>query len=254
MRAHRARLLHASALLALTLAPGAVDAQVVRGRLIDLNTDQPIPRAYVALMDEQYRFVASTVSDSAGEFRLAAPRPVSLMLYAALDGYYAMNSDVLELSTADTVDLEFRLQPIIIQLDTLAARVRSRLPVNPRLERVGFYDRQRQGLGSYVTRESLEAASPAARLGDVLRRLPGLIVGEDGSIRVRTGGALGGGCSAPLVFLEGAPWALDEHRGVNAFYPNDVEAVEVYTHLGSLPAQYGGASSACGVILIWLRR
>ena len=254
MRARGARLLGSSALLALTLAPGAVGAQVVRGRLIDLNTDQPIPHAFVALMDEGYQFVTSTVSDSAGEFRLAAPRPASLMLYAALDGYYAMNSDLLELSAADTVDLEFRLQPIIIQLDTLAAVVRSRPPVDPRLERVGFYDRQKQGLGSFVTRETLETASPAARLGDVLRRLPGLIVGEDGSVRVRTGGALSAGCSTPLVFLEGAPWQLDEHRGINAFYPNEIEAVEVYTHLGSLPAQYGGASSACGVILIWLRR
>jgi hypothetical protein len=35
--------------------------------------------------------------------------------------------------------------------------------------------------------------------------------------------------------------------------PDNIEAIEVYNGVAQVPAQYGGAHSACGVVLIWLR-
>lgn len=36
--------------------------------------------------------------------------------------------------------------------------------------------------------------------------------------------------------------------------PEDVHAIEVYRTPSEIPAQFGGAESACGVILVWTQR
>ncbi|HEX5726903.1 MAG TPA: hypothetical protein VFX98_15620, partial [Longimicrobiaceae bacterium] len=56
----------------------------------------------------------------------------------------------------------------------------------------------------------------------------------------------------PRLFLDGVPAStggpIDE-----VIEPMNVEAIEVYRGAAEIPAQYGGSSSACGVIVIWTR-
>jgi Carboxypeptidase regulatory-like domain/TonB-dependent Receptor Plug Domain len=229
-------------------------AQMIRGRLLDVHSDAPIASGLVAVLDSESAFIVQARTDSAGAFTLLLPRAGQGVLFASRDGYYDMIGDTVDLLIGDTIDLEFRLQPMVVALDTLTAVVRSGPPVNPRLVDSGFYDRRKQGFGNFFSHEFFDRYPPGARMTDVLRRVPGLQVTDDGGVSLRTGAALAGGCSAPRVFVDGVEWALSSRPGINEFRPDQIEALEVYTHLGALPPQFGGATGACGAIVLWLRR
>lgn len=64
-------------------------------------------------------------------------------------------------------------------------------------------------------------------------------------------------CFVPRIFVDGMLITVSERdRDVTrdldqAVRPQDVLAIEVYRRPVEVPAQYGGAESGCGVILIW---
>jgi len=115
-----------------------------------------------------------------------------------------------------------------------------------RLERSGFEQRRRLGLGHIFTREEIEERNPAL-VSDLLRMVPGTeiqMVGGRGRGQVR----LRDGCIPDLV-LNGVrvpdPGPIDDWVSVG-----DLAALEVY---------HGGAGthtllgSNCGTIMAWTR-
>jgi hypothetical protein len=70
----------------------------------------------------------------------------------------------------------------------------------------------------------------------------------------------------PPVFLDGmlvssnTPMTgLTERTGpvrydIDSLHWQDIEAIEIYAGPAQVPPQYGGAHSACGVILFWTRK
>jgi hypothetical protein len=119
------------------------------------------------------------------------------------------------------------------------------------LERVGFNQREKNGLGFYIGPERLAGSHPQV-LSDILRLVPGLRVsyGEHGDI-VSTARGITDGCVQ--YYLDDSPYVEFRPGDVNRFViASDVRAVEVYQGLGT-PAQYDRPGASCTTIVIWTR-
>lgn len=146
---------------------------------------------------------------------------------------------------ADRVATMFvKLDPSVAALDAVA--VEGEGPdVNTKLQE--FYARaQSNHFGHFIDEEQLARIHPE-QTSDALRAVPGVIVRPSrrigNEVRIR-------GC-APLVWVDGlrAPGGeLDElTRGA------DVAAMEIYSSIAGVPAQYTDRTATCGTILVWLK-
>jgi outer membrane cobalamin receptor len=124
---------------------------------------------------------------------------------------------------------------------------------NPGLERVGFYSRQRIGLGTFITRAIIEQRYPTAiRVAELIQQVPGIFRVDEGDnesvIYVRLHPRFDGPCPATL-YVDG----LFFQKRLPRIAAQDIEAIEIYRGAAQVPAQYGGVNAACGVIVIWTR-
>jgi hypothetical protein len=109
----------------------------------------------------------------------------------------------------------------------------------------GFLERQRRGLGRFVTREDIERQG-AIRTTDVLRRMPGVQVYPTSAFGYAI--TMRGGCR-PVVYVDGIRM-MDGSEDLDTFVqPQHIAGIEVYAGLGGAPPQYSG--NACGSVLIW---
>lgn len=119
------------------------------------------------------------------------------------------------------------------------------------LEKVGFTQRRKTGLGFYIGPEQLENARPNF-LSDILRQVPGIRVnyGVYGDVILSARGVTNG---CMLYYMDDSPY-LEMNRGdVNRFVTaREIVAVEVYQGAGT-PAQYVRPGADCATILIWTR-
>ncbi|CAA9313766.1 MAG: hypothetical protein AVDCRST_MAG68-1534 [uncultured Gemmatimonadetes bacterium] len=120
------------------------------------------------------------------------------------------------------------------------------------LRNVGFYDREKRGHGAFLDRAAVEARN-AVRTLDIFRQVRGFNVtynsrGEPGLVTTR-------GYCPPLIFLDGIRmYTVDGRVDPSDFvHPSEVDAVEAYAGLGTIPPEYNATGSACGVVLIWTR-
>jgi outer membrane receptor for ferrienterochelin and colicin len=131
-----------------------------------------------------------------------------------------------------------------------------------RSELGGFYRRMERGFGYFLTREDL-AQPYVHRLADAFRMMPAVdvecstgsgldaTIGMSDTCRVFNRRDVRG---CPLrYFVDGAPFE-PEALGINTLSPEEIEGIEVYVGMGTIPARFGGSRSGCGVIVIWTRR
>ncbi len=273
-------------LLLLTGPASPALGQVLRGRLLDLDTDEPIARGVLTLMREDGVRVQVVTTDSDGRYRLVAPEPGSYLLEARRLGYRPWLDGPIELAAGDEWETEYHLQALPIQLDpvevTAEAEQREAF-----LHHVGFYERQKADFGHFVTRDDIEHRAPT-RMTDLLNGIPGvrLVPSASGlsraSIAFRGSRLSQGGLCHPRVFVDdiivirgdarargtdvqGFPESATEMNRDPAerpeialddvVQPEDVEAIEVYRRGVEVPVRFGGTSTQtqCGVIVIWTR-
>jgi TonB family protein len=113
-----------------------------------------------------------------------------------------------------------------------------------------FYERRDRGIGRYIGKEEMDRRN-ALRTTDVLRAIPGLQVvstPRGNVLRLRANR-----CD-PFIWLDGTP-ATAGYLDVDAFPPNTLEGIEVYSGVGSVPVELRGprGEEACGVIALWTR-
>ena len=144
-----------------------------------------------------------------------------------------------------------------------------------------FMERQRYGIGKFITREQLAKAEGGTRqTGDVIAMVPGVRVRRgNNKIWVASGRAVSaGGCAFcrstglhPIdvaagarpacymdVYLDGilvfdSRYPQNGLFDVNQLRPEAIEGIEVYTSAAQIPAKYNRRASGCGVLLIWIR-
>jgi hypothetical protein len=163
---------------------------------------------------------------------------------------------------ADTVAEAVRLEGV-----TATAR-------GGRLANVGFYQRQREAGGLYVTPDDL-SKRPATPISQILDELPGVSIvrfrpwdpqmgpcrGRE-EMRLAARGSTGQNCGSPVsptcfmeVYVDGVvvqPNVGRPSQDVDRLVSTSaVAAIEVYRGISSVPAQFQTRTSHCGVVLIW---
>jgi hypothetical protein len=249
-----------SGLLLLALHLHSVAAQTVRGRVVDASTRAGVNTVSVFVTASDSSKVASAVTTESGDFVLEVPRKGVYQVHFERIGYAPQATPATYLSEGQKYQLEIRLQASAITLAPVVAKVEPRVQA---LEQAGYYARKRFGIGKFIDRSLIDQ-----RVGqitsEIFRGLPGMMLREKrysrGSYvlfrssiasKMKPNEAF---CPA-RVFVDGllVNPPPTEHYDFELLNLNDIEAFEIY-RTADVPAQYGGADSACGVILIWRRR
>jgi 5-hydroxyisourate hydrolase-like protein (transthyretin family) len=204
---------------------------IVRG-----PSGQPLSEAQVRIRDAAG--VART--DSSGRFALTGQPAGSQLLETRRVGYLLSQVPV-ELRGGKSVEAVVTLTRIVNLDSVLVTARRARYPE--------FEQRRRRGFGRYFDESDIEKRHPF-ETSDLFRMLPGFRVqgfGLDARIISSRGShSFGGGGCATNVVINGI-----QHQEINLLDPINIGAVEAYPGPSGAPMQY---DSACGVIVIWMKR
>ena len=199
----------------------------LQGRVFD-SKQQPVEYATVTLLaGADSTFIRGTLTDTTGRFVLPALATGSFRLRITAVGLRSLTTLPITLTT-DERDLGLlTLQNASQTLSEVI--VKGERPVVER------------SMGKLILNVTNSFFKTATNALDVLRRAPGLIVGQDGAISIK-------GQYAPVVYIDGRqqPLTADELRGLQA---GDIDQIEV---ISNASAQYDGETRA--VINIKLKR
>ena len=259
-------------------------AQRVRGRLLDLETSEPLVAGFVSLLALDGATVRTVVTNRDGNWVIDAPGPGSYYVSAKHVGYRPWVAGPVAMKARDDVTAVYRLERFPVTLDPIAVTA---VATRRYLELAGFYERQRADFGHYITPEHIERRH-AVRITDLLSGIPGVTLiapaaGSAGPLAVQLRGSnlSQGGLCQPRVFVDGLLYArggsrpkgrdrgqtlerspeaeiqrLDQGLSIDDIgHPSTIAAIEVYRSATEVPVQFGGASAEtlCGVIVIWTR-
>ena len=236
----------------LAFPPGILHGQLMRGRVSDYTTRDPVRGATAQLIDAQGSIVVEATSDASGTFELRAPRSGSYRLRIAMIGYLPFNSDPLALSTRDVtqVMIQISAQPIPITPVVVNALSTGRMAEFERR-------RARQGAGYFITQTDI-AKRPVASATSLVLGVPGATVVGDAAfgrsiIRLRATSMSGGYSQpnecTPAIFLDGRliQGYIDDY-----IVPDWIGGVEVYVNELTAPSEYQ-RGNGCGVVLYWTK-
>jgi hypothetical protein len=218
--------------------------QAVAGRTIDAGTGEPVDGVVVALLDTLDVTHGSVLSDSAGEFILAAPEPGMYRLWATRIGYQSVRTQPILVRDEETAQVHLRLAVSALELEPLVVVGRRRENLLERdlrefRERVDYYGRSNLGDQRIFTREDFEGRD-ALTVTDWVRQ----------SSPARWS-RFSNRCM-PRVFLDGRLLAGDFRYELLYLSVERVEGMEFYTGFGPTNSRFVDPSS-CGVVLIWTR-
>ena len=232
------------AVLSCLSLPGGLSGQVVEGHLFDSETRGPVISGRVALRDSIGTVIVRAASDEEGAYRLTAPGPGVYSLMAGGMGYRSTPTGQFEVKEGEVMSIDLSLYPQPIELDPLAVLSR-RQRIDAKLRKHGFYDRQQQGFGTFLTLQQIKRW-PALNVGDVLRHAPfvstNYTLSEGSTIYISKYGRC-----RPTIYVDGGRISSSPDHWVA---PEDIVGVEVYRGSAEIPLEWGGTES-CGVILIW---
>lgn len=206
------------------------------GRVFDRATGGPVAAAVVSVLGRPM----AAESDRQGRFRLSGV-PVGEHEIEVRHIGYARLRHAVSVTSGLTTEAEIGLVPEPVELEPLVATAtRSR-----RLEIKGFYERRHWGellgLGTFITAADIERW-PSSRVDQVVtNRVVGI---SRGLFNRRTGCVM-------QTYLDGMRVPVGELR--HLVLPIEVAGIEVYKGPASLPAEFGGSGSRCGVIAIWTK-
>jgi Carboxypeptidase regulatory-like domain/CarboxypepD_reg-like domain len=191
------------------------------------------------------------MTNERGEFSMRNLPSGTHVLLARHLGFGAETVPV-DLSSREAKQVTIRLPKFVAMMDPVVVKARRAAS----LDKVGFSQRQKSGMGYYLGPEQIESIHPNV-LTDVLRRVPSLHVtygpnGEDvTSSRGTTSLTGSGGCVQYVV--DDMPWQSMTPGDVNNFVNGpEVVAVEVYAGPGA-PPQYSQAGQDCTTVVIWTK-
>jgi hypothetical protein len=186
------------------------------------------------------------LTNDKGEFTITKLPSGSHVLLARHLGFGAQTA---------AVDLTSRVaQRVTIKLPKYVAMIEP-VVVNARrvasLDRVGFSQRQKTGMGYYLGPDQLKNTHPS-QLTDLLRTVPGLRVtsSAEGDV-VSSSRSAGSSADCVQYVVDDLPWQSTEPGDINQFVnASEVVAMEVYQG-SNAPAQYSRGN--CTTIVVWTR-
>jgi len=238
-------------LFAFTMAT-PLSGQVLSGRLLDLDSGAPVSHGQVGLLNSRFEVLVSIQSDSAGNFRLAAPFHGEFYLYGMALGYQRTVAGPYTVTDSTANYFEFGLPPDPLEVEAIEV---SATPLLFRLAAAGFYQRKAAGSGLFIDETEIADASPVL-VSDLFRSRRG--------VRVRTGVGPSGSIKQQVLFRRGCmprlyiDGILIRNAGGGPLIddlvsPGDISGIEAFRSPAEVPLQYGGTGAGCGVLLIWTK-
>lgn len=241
--------------LTLLLATSGASAQAagsIVGRVLEFTSDSAIADVRVELLDSRQRRVATTTSDATGAFRFTSVRAGAYQLRAASIGYREVTTPEVQVAD-EAVEVIVRMGVDAVPLAPLEvvgrpARLHANLGISDFLARA-----ERKMGGAYIMREDIEERRPE-RVSDLLRTVGSITV-----INHARGGAIHNSRTqcAPTVWIDGIEVSRrfpNAWEAINSMHWSEVQGIEVYPGSATVPAQFSGSRSGCGVIAIWTTR
>jgi len=261
-------------------------AQTVSGTVKHGGTGEPIADASVVLLDRNGRVQRGTLTEPDGTFSLVAPEKGNYALRIGAMGFVTRDTPPLRIEGDDARPLEILLTPedesgrlggfaermargegIFITREDINARSGNRftdimrfvpgvsvIPL-PEGERLNDWT-STPGFNTDISRRD-EADPGGVTQFSTIR----VKAGQD--FRNRNAGAVQRGETAndcaPVLWVDGLWWgSVDEAspRGPDlALLPDDIEAIEIYSHPSILPEQFNsGRDALCGVVVVWRKQ
>ena len=227
-------------------ARGQTGSSVLAVHVTDEN-GAPLQGAYVTVAGVQY----GATSDAAGRARIPGVPEGNRLMIVSRQGYAYDRRPAVFTSGRDTVFVEVPMRVAPVELEGITVTTQGR---NMDLVRNGFYDREKRGMGSFMTRQRLDELRPF-RTADAFRYMRGFMVRPVGARNVVVGTRRGDSC-VPKVFFDGAEMFVrsyqDQVNVLDMVRPDDIEAIEAYQG-PDIPGEYNVLGRDCGVIVIWTR-
>ena len=190
------------------------------------------------------------LTNEKGEFTLRNLPSGSQVLLARHLGFGAEMVPV-DLSAREPKQVTIKLPKYVAVIEPVvvtARRVAS-------LDKVGFTQRKKSGVGYYLDPEQIQRIHPNV-LTDILRLVPGLHVtytnqGETVSSSRGVSSLAGGDCVQ--YFVDGMAWMSQEPGDINQFVNgSEVVGAEIYQGTNA-PAQYSRGMQNCTTIVLWTK-
>ncbi len=192
---------------------------------------------------------AAGVTNGKGEFSLTgAPSGTQMLLVRHLG--WTPREVPVDLSTAKPQRVAVQLQKYIPVMDPIVVKARA----ENALQSVGFTQRQRSGMGKYITADEIARRQPTY-ISDVLRTVPGLTVQMNGMqpeiVSTRGGGLTNQGCVN--YFIDGLRFQSGGGDANDFVNPREVVGIEVYQPSLVPPEFMDTGGAACTTIVIWTK-
>jgi carboxypeptidase family protein/TonB-dependent receptor-like protein len=118
------------------------------------------------------------------------------------------------------------------------------------LRNVGFTQRQKSGLGRYLTEDQIAEKLPT-QMTDIFTTVPGLTIDySSGQPQLRGSRGAGGTCLTYVI--DGVPTPMQGDFN-DYMHPDEVAAVEVYQPSEAPPQFQASGQSDCAVVVIWTK-
>ncbi len=237
----------AATMAQLAFAAGLCAAQrgVPVARLIGTVVDSsgaPLSGAAVTVLPAR---VLRAITDDSGRFAIEGV-PVGRVALAVRRLGYAPGTFTVELRPGAPQPVQLSLGAAAFELEAVTVTDSA-----PDAWMRTFERRRRSERGYFLTRADIERSQAQTTI-DLLRRIPGVRIapGRWGPVVLFQRGGVGGVACTPQVFVH-----LIAHEGpVDDFNPDDIEAMEVYTGISTVPTELQSARAhSCGAIVIWTR-
>jgi hypothetical protein len=229
-------------------AAGTARAQqgTLHGTVVD-SSGAPIPDAEVTIAS----LVRVTRTDSLGRLVFVGLARGSVEVASRHLGYRAQSQQVeITGRPFDSVTFILAEQPVpLSEVDVSATSA------NPFFR--GFESRRERGIGTFVTREQIDAQHTSTA-SDLFRTIPQVKLVRAGTglgVRFPSNMSLrgrGSNMCAPMIWLDGQRvpgMEIDDLRAT------DIEGIEIYRGAATMPAQFATPGLVqCGAIVVWTRR
>jgi hypothetical protein len=246
-----------------------LDAATLTGVVRHDSSGAPLAAVEVLLNNTPHRAETNTQ----GRYLFASIPAGSYVVIYRKVGHLPARSDV-RLVAGDTVRVNVTMIESVVELSPVTVTGNPRTTRGVGIGREAFEERRRLGFGKFFDSVELRRSEGHLGLNDLLRRHTNLELHRirfNGfsmwvAFNARERDPLSG---QPICVLDVCYDGIKMGRGgrmnrINAggvdpidlstFSLMSLENVEVYRSAAEVPMEYGGASAACGVILLWSRR
>jgi hypothetical protein len=234
-----------SSLRAQVGASAAVTPARLTGRVADA-VGAAIVKAEIIVTNTSFR--AETGND--GRFELAGLPSGPVEVIVRRLGFSPAKIP-LDLGAGELRDIRVLLSPVAMMIDSVSVTAEP-----PPVEKAfgGFEMRKSRGFGTFITREQIEKKNPRVTT-DLFRSVSGVKLLRESGTPTVVSTRLGTLAYCPVrYFIDGASYPLYGQSIDIMIQVADIGAIEVYPGGATVPPQFGGRESACGVIAIWTRQ